>query len=277
MGHTSNMALLALFVTAFALFGLGAAAPNATHHGDGVYSFSGGDVSIGTDRWKLVRRVQPGNTWHPADDNLTGTAIFGNYNTSLVHDSTFSIKFDNIPCSQFLFITGDNEKWLIAEADQVYGDGNYSNANRTILRSSISNTTYNAKWYNRNSDSRDPWISLEDLDVSVTNGGILYGENATTDFNDVLAVNNGANVFCKVKEEPPKKNSWAAAFFGATGAVAFIGGCGVLAARRREILALLMDACKGTSKGEPEETEMSPVVYGGGSGTDDLKLGADQV
>jgi len=45
--------------------------------GDGEYVF---DFIDSTDTWKLVRRVQSGSTWHPADDNLAGTAVYGTYN-----------------------------------------------------------------------------------------------------------------------------------------------------------------------------------------------------
>ena len=172
-----------------------------THHGNGIYTFSGGQIPVGNDHWKLVRRVQAGSTWHPATDHLAGTTASGTYSTDLVSSSTFSIQFDELECSHFLFSTGDMQKWLVAAAEEVNG-ASYSNSPRTILRSSISSSSYTARWYNRDGSAEDPWISLEDHAVSAANAGILYGGNEvdvngnghTTD----LVNHQGANVFCKV-------------------------------------------------------------------------------
>jgi hypothetical protein len=104
--------------------------------------------------WKLVRRVKAGTQWHPATDRLQGTDVYGTP-SSATADETFSVEFGEF--DQFLFATGDGAKWLIADKDQVYGT--YSNGQRTILRSSISETSYSARWYNRNGYQEDPWIS----------------------------------------------------------------------------------------------------------------------
>ena len=42
--------------------------------------------------WTLVRRVQAGNSWHPATDDLSGTAVYGSVGSS-TGASTFSIGF----------------------------------------------------------------------------------------------------------------------------------------------------------------------------------------
>jgi len=49
---------------------------------------------------------------------------------------------------------------LVAEKDQVLGW--YDNEDREILRSSISTEPYTAKWYRRENNPEDPWISLND-------------------------------------------------------------------------------------------------------------------
>jgi hypothetical protein len=46
-------------------------------------SFQGGG-------WVLVRRVKQGYSWHPANDDLRGTDVYGTYGTP-TSDSTFSI------------------------------------------------------------------------------------------------------------------------------------------------------------------------------------------
>jgi hypothetical protein len=56
----------------------------------------------------LVRRVKQGSTWHPATDDLRGTAEYGTYG-SATSDATFSVKFSswlNLT-SAMLFITGE--------------------------------------------------------------------------------------------------------------------------------------------------------------------------
>ena len=57
--------------------------------------------------WALVRRVKQGTTWHPATDDLAGTAVYGTYG-SATSDSTFSLAFASIvsPSTELLFITG---------------------------------------------------------------------------------------------------------------------------------------------------------------------------
>ncbi len=60
-------------------------------------SFQGGG-------WVLVRRVKQGATWHPADDDLRGTEVYGTYGTPN-SDSTFSIAWQGLG-SELLLTTG---------------------------------------------------------------------------------------------------------------------------------------------------------------------------
>ena len=57
--------------------------------------------------WALVRRVKQGPTWHPATDDLAGTAVYGTYGTA-TSDSTFSIAFSAwiTQTTEFLFMSG---------------------------------------------------------------------------------------------------------------------------------------------------------------------------
>ena len=103
-----------------------------------------------------MRRVQRGYTWHSATDQLVGTDVYGTPGSG-----SFSIRFDHLNFNQFLFSTGDCQKWLIATKDAVLG-GFYANEPRAILKSSISATPYTARWYRRSSSLEDPWISLTD-------------------------------------------------------------------------------------------------------------------
>jgi hypothetical protein len=112
--------------------------------------------SIGSG-WKQIKYI-PGTsaTWFPGNDQLKG---YGG--------------------TEFLFTTGDFSRWLICDQSVVNGR-NYFNEDRTIKKSSISAVPYTAKWYYRHWDPIDPWVSLEDHEVSVVSNTLMYGENNTT-------------------------------------------------------------------------------------------------
>ena len=54
-----------------------------------------------------MRRVKRGTTWHPATDDLAGTAVYGTYGTA-TSDSTFSIAYSSwiTPTTELLFMSG---------------------------------------------------------------------------------------------------------------------------------------------------------------------------
>jgi len=79
--------------------------------------------------------------------------------------------------TEFLFTTGDFSRWLICDQPQV-NRGFYYNADRTIKKSSISASSYQAKWYNRYGIREDPWISLEDHSSSIVSNTIMYGNES---------------------------------------------------------------------------------------------------
>ena len=161
--------------------------------------------------WELVRRVKPGNQWHPSTDSLQGTDVYGVFVNDSTVDSTFSIAFNIEEIQDFLFITGDRKKWLVASVDAVFGErdvnsGNflgYSNENREIKISSTSSEPYQALWYNRKSSPEDPWISLTDHSLAIDEGNIIYAEasfNLGSNNNaKILDLHNGANVYIRKK------------------------------------------------------------------------------
>ena len=152
--------------------------------------------------WELVRRVKAGNSWHPATDQLRGTDVYGTFVNNGSVDSTFSIAFDINQVEEFLFITGDRKKWLVASVFAVMNDGNwYANNLRDIKQSSISSTPYQARWYRRNGAREDPWISLTDHGNAIGEGNILYGESnyGGTHAAAILPHHNGANVYIRKK------------------------------------------------------------------------------
>ena len=160
--------------------------------------------------WKLVRRVKPGSVWHQATDNLEGKDQYGIFVNNGTVDATFSITFDIDQVEDFLFITGDREKWLISSVDSVLGprDGDTGNllgysGKRDVKLSSTSSKPYQAQWYNRKTFEEDPWISLGDHYTSVYDGDIIYGEASYSSaaHTKILNLHNGANVYIRKKRK----------------------------------------------------------------------------
>ena len=115
--------------------------------------------------------------------------------------NNWSINFEQaVPgYNEFLFATGDKEKWLITTKDQVLGY--YSNEPRTIIKSSKVNGQYQARWYRRQGAPEDPWISLSDHHGAIHAGDILYGENSYGSVHASAVLpshkHNGADVYIR--------------------------------------------------------------------------------
>ena len=156
------------------------------------------DIDIDGGGWTLVRHVPRGNKWHKATDQLRGTDEYGTP-CGATCNQDWSIKFDNTKFNQFLFVTGDKAKWLIADKTAVLGF--YANDPRNIYKSSTQQSSYQAKWYRRNGHREDPWISLTDHHPAIGQGDILYGENhfGGGHAKNILPQHNGANVFIRLK------------------------------------------------------------------------------
>jgi hypothetical protein len=115
--------------------------------------------------FKLVRRTgeDGGKHLHPAKDRLTGIAKYGTPCTGPSAETCnqdFSVEYKNDAYDEFLFTTGDLKHWLQTKKSQVLGW--YENSARSVLCSSDSKSPHNVKWYRRNTDFDDPWISLKD-------------------------------------------------------------------------------------------------------------------
>ena len=105
--------------------------------------------------------------------------------------------------NQFLFATGDENKWLIASKNEVTGSY-YSEESRLIYKSSINAKSYKAKWYHREENLEDPWISLIDHVSAINEGKILYAEDHTIYHTSlILPVHKGANVFIRMHGKLP--------------------------------------------------------------------------
>ena len=140
--------------------------------------------------WALVRRVKSGVYWHPTNDNLIGSSVYGTPSTDQA-DSTWSIKYDDISFNEFLFTTGDMTYWMIMSKFQAIGEY-YENTFRIITKSHTNSSSYEARMYNRLSNSEDPWLSYGHHPE-----GILYGESSTMYHTHLINNNNGANVYIR--------------------------------------------------------------------------------
>ena len=172
--------------------------------------------------WVLVRRCI--NPWHAATDNLQGTDVYGTPSSETSAQS-FSVSFDIDAIDEFMFATGDGTKWLIASKFAVNGE-NYDNDRRTIEKSSINSSSYQALWYNRGPAKHlDPLISLEDHYTSKANDGMLYVENSHPDPISVLTAHNGANVFVRSFSPTPVPTGLPRPGGASTTVVGIIVGC----------------------------------------------------
>eukprot|EP00301_Raphidiophrys_heterophryoidea_P009069 c13388_g1_i1.p1 GENE.c13388_g1_i1~~c13388_g1_i1.p1 ORF type:complete len:1190 (+),score=265.94 c13388_g1_i1:32-3601(+) len=147
--------------------------------------------------WQLVRRVQRGYNWHPATDNLEGTAVYGNFVNCFDCDATFSRYFKDTNFDEFLFATGDMQKWAIVKKASLYQWG-WPLAG-LIKESSISQNEYSTQWYRRWWVPEDPWISLRNHFDAIVSGDLLYGGYGWGGAHaaNVLPSHNGANVFIR--------------------------------------------------------------------------------
>ena len=153
--------------------------------------------SIDGGGWELVRHVPAGSKWHKATDQLRGTEVYGTP-CGATGATEWSVEFDNKDFDQFMFATGDLEKWLIADKDEVIGSY-YSHAPRKIAKSSTNANPYSAKWYRRQGNNEDPWVSLTDHGPAIGEGNIIYGENhfGSRHAENILPAHKGANVFIR--------------------------------------------------------------------------------
>jgi hypothetical protein len=140
-------------------------------------------LKTGVGGWRIVRYLPPTSrtSWYPVNDNLSGTLTIGN---AYSYDNFWTVPFGTF--DEFVFGTFNMNYWLQVSKEQAVGT-NYTNSSRTIIKSSISNSPYNANWYNRGSGApEDPWIGLRSHGAGGGNvnnpekGGdlILYGEGS---------------------------------------------------------------------------------------------------
>ena len=124
------------------------------------------------ETWHLVRRDHdPADGWHPATDNLAGTAEYGSPTTNDLGAATFSVPFGN-SFTIYLLASGDRSMWVtIGKAELASRCAASCSACRmTLLGSSMES---NPQQHCRSGVPEDPWISAGDYPTH-----IVYGENS---------------------------------------------------------------------------------------------------
>lgn len=143
------------------------------------------EMSRDNGGWMLVRRIN--NNWNSFSDDLQGTEIVGTYTPNPLSPNTFGMKFDDFNYTEFLFTTGDKQKWLITNTTSVYDGWTSSmscgDAQGQVLKSSSSQNPSTVGWCKRHSRNEDPWISIETHGHGGNSGSsnsfshsMLYGE-----------------------------------------------------------------------------------------------------
>ena len=66
--------------------------------------------------FELARRVAKGSKWHPQNDDLRGTAKYGNPPTNPTSGPTGTMQWDYKKVQYFMFSTGDFSEWYVVGA-----------------------------------------------------------------------------------------------------------------------------------------------------------------
>lgn len=154
----------------------------------------------------LSRRVQYGNNWHPVDDDLRGTAVYGTPPTNPTYGPTGSIKWNYNDVQYFMFSTGDFSEWYGSVfawllCQHRHGLVEYClNAHTAITRMIIKRDILDTKFGNKKDkqivcsskekssknkkqifrtgtkNKEDPWLSYTDY----ADSSMMYGENGNS-------------------------------------------------------------------------------------------------
>lgn len=169
----------------------------------GTQGLTGTDCNV----WKIlssldlatytrVRHAPAGRIWHPVNDNLEGTELYGDPTDDNI---PWSIRFDQVDFDEFAFVTGDKLLWLKISKSELL-NSYYTKGLRTIDSSSISPTPYKARFSHRLGNPQDPWVSLKDnSECTGENACMLYAESSTMNNYAALVNHEGADVYINTK------------------------------------------------------------------------------
>jgi hypothetical protein len=141
----------------------------------------------GKEGWRLVRYLPPNlGRWYSGNyftyNNMDITTSLGN---SYDYNNEFMVPFGTY--DEIFFSTYDMTYWLYTTKEAVLG--NYSNQDRNVIKSSANKNPHTVKWYNRSTNSEDPWISINDHTSSPNL--MLYGDSSGYNGHYDLVPNHG--------------------------------------------------------------------------------------
>jgi len=173
-----------------------------THYGAGVYvrqkvTFVRDCSKLVGGGWKLVRHTPAGYHWHPAVDQLRGTASYGKKGTA-TSGWAWSVPFSAVKFNQFMFATGDCKKWIVSDKAAVLSW--YKNGRRDVLKSSINSNAHKIRWHRRKAAKSDPLITLRDVRSASAKNEWLYLGGGRHLGTAILRNHLGANVFIRMKD-----------------------------------------------------------------------------
>ena len=185
------------------------------------------EMTIDGGGWTLVIHQDTNNQWANWNHNFDLSASSGTYipnpqaagNFYLPHARFVGERSDPADISatssdfseqtQYLFASGDIQDWLITRPSALRLDHRgissalpeYANALQDVqiaASDGISPVTASYRWFFRNANAEDPWVSIGDHPLTATSTSImLYGESGLSIFTDRGKQRSGTNVFVR--------------------------------------------------------------------------------
>ena len=133
-------------------------------------------LKTGVGGWRIVRFLPPNvpARWYQGNYITSTTINVPNIGTAYNYSNEWAVPFGTF--DEMLFGTFDMTFWLQCLKTSVLG--NYGDVARPVIKSSERNYAHSVKWYNREGEPIDPWISINDHHAS--QNLMVYGENSST-------------------------------------------------------------------------------------------------
>jgi hypothetical protein len=149
-------------------------------------------LKTGVGGWRIVRYLPPNlGRWY-SGNNFTSTSVNStNIGTAYNYTNEWGVPFGTF--DEMFFGTFDMTYWLRCLKTSV--QGTYANDLRPIISSSSSSTSYSARWYQRDSELHEPWVSINDYHAAQQL--MLYVENSDTRSGDLRNAYGGMCVLVR--------------------------------------------------------------------------------
>jgi len=165
--------------------------PSSTRIPDGSFILCGKTES----NWKKVRHVPQGELFHPGNDNLMGTNLYGNPEDD---SQAWSIKWKLSDFDEFLFISGNGNSWLRVTKAELIGENGfkfYLEKPIQIIASDMKCSPYTGIMDRQLHELHDPIVKQSYGKVKT-----YYKENNAIDYFDDT-MDGGLNVYIRKNEQ----------------------------------------------------------------------------